>query len=57
MANKIISGVRVCYARQLLQDLKKMNYLVKDNKIGQEIKVGDVIETVFPHKIIFRVHR
>ena len=57
MANKIISGVRVDYARQLLLELKKMNYLVKNNKIGQEIKVGDVIEVVFPHKIIFKVHR
>lgn len=57
MAKTIISGVRVQYARQLLQDLKKMRCLVKDNKIGQEIKVGDVIEVVFPQKIIFKVHK
>ena len=56
MAKTILSGVRVQYARQLLQDLKKANCLVKNNKIGQEIKVGDVIEVVFPQKIIFRVH-
>lgn len=57
MASKILSGVRVQHARQLLQDLKKMRCLVRDNKIGQEIKVGDVIEVVYPHKIIFKVHR
>ena len=57
MAKTILSGVRVQYARQLLQDLKKIRCLVKDNKIGQEIKVGDVIEVVYPQKIIFKVHR
>ena len=56
MAN-IISGVRVQDARQLLRELKNMNYLVKNNKIGQEIKAGDVIEVVFPQKITFRVHK
>ena len=55
MASKILSGVRVQYARQLLHDLKNMRCLVKDNKIGQEIRVGDVIEVVFPQKITFKV--
>lgn len=55
MASKILSGVRVQHARQLLHDLKKMRCLVKDNKIGQEIRVGDVIEVVFPQKITFKV--
>ena len=55
MAKTIISGVHVQYARQLLRDLKEMRCLVKDNKIGQEFKVGDVIEVVFPQKITFKV--
>lgn len=51
----ITTNVRINNARELLRRLKKEGFIVKNNKINEEIKVGDVIEVVHPQMFSVKV--
>lgn len=52
---RITTNVRINNARELLRRLKKEGFIVKNNKINEEIKVGDVIEVVHPQMFSVKV--
>jgi len=52
---KVLTCVRQKDARKILFELKKGGFIVKNNKINEQIVVGDVLETTYPQKIYFKV--
>ena len=51
----ITSKVHIDNARELLKRLKKEGFIVKNNKISEDFKVGDVIEVVHPMAFSIKV--
>lgn len=51
----ITTKVRVDKARELLRKLKEEGFVVKNNRINEEIKVGDVIEVIHPEVFSVKV--
>lgn len=52
---RITTNVHVDRARELLRKLKEEGFIVKDNRINREIKVGDVIEVMHPEVFSVKV--
>ena len=52
---KVLTCVRKKDARNILLELKKGGFIVRNNKINEQIVVGDVLETIYPQKIFFKV--
>lgn len=57
MAKMVLTCVKQKDARKILFELKKGGFIVKNNKINEQIEVGDVLQTVYPQKIYFKVVR
>lgn len=55
MAKMVLTCVKQKDARRILVELKKGGFIVKNNKINESIAVGDVLQTVYPQKIYFKV--
>ena len=51
----ITTNVRINNARELLRKLKEEGFVVKNNRINEEIKVGDVIEVIHPEVFSVKV--
>ena len=51
----ITTNVRINRARELLRKLKDEGFIVKNNRINEEFKVGDVIEVTYPQAFSIKV--
>ena len=57
MAKMVLTCIKQKDARRILMELKKGGFIVKNNKINENIAVGDVLQTIYPQKIFFKVVR